>query len=241
MQFYIAFRLGYNHAQREMIVRRIESFQIFKILADLFADQNVPQEYSDHQKFLCDWLISTACRRQNIELVELAIEMGSSYACAVYALMVMQRRLPRQKQMEAFSLLEEGNTKCCAHCKGALAAFCAFNNAIDDKVRFKFAGSMFNFWSACQSASRGSSIGIGVVAGLLRYFATKSEDDGRPMHISPDNEFLSVRFPELTQEILDFFLRSDREPYIDRSTMITMAEELENDLQKHPLRALLRF
>jgi hypothetical protein len=61
------------------------------------------------------------------------------------------------------------------------------------------------------------------------------------MHISPDNEFLSVRFPELTQEILDFFLRSDREPYIDRSTMITMAEELENDLQKHPLRALLRF
>jgi hypothetical protein len=242
MNCFLAFKLGYNHAQREMIIRRIESFQIFKILADSVVSQDVPQEYNDILEFLCDWLISTACRRQNIDLVSQAIEMGSYPACAVYALMVMQRRLPQREQMEALELLRDGNAQCCAHCLGALAVFCAFNGAIDLRLRIRFGGDIFSqFWLACRSASKGSQIGMAGVAKLLRFFATTSDYTRDYLMVDPNNEFLKSRFPELIKETLEFFQRTDREPYLCRGNMEFMAEELEKDLSGSYLKALLRF
>jgi len=252
MQFYTAIELGYNHAQREMIIRRIESFQIFKVLADLFADQNVPQEYRDHQKFLCDWLISTACRRQNIELVELAIEMGSSRASAVHALMVMQRRLPEKEQMEALELLRDGNKKCCAECMGGLAAFCAFNSAIDPKLRMRIVGPLHSqYMLACRSGLRGSLIGTAVVANLLISFANTFDERGIVVDTEreflkfifwiTENEFLKSRFQDLIEETMKVMQRSDRQPYLYKGVMLKMAEALKNDISGSYLKALLRF
>lgn len=247
MKFYIAMKLVTNQAHQQCLIRYIESFQIPKILADSFASQDVPQEYIDHLKFLCDWLISTACRRQNIDLVKQAIEMGSYRARSVLSLMVWQRCLPQEEQIEALHLLREGNQLCNADCMGGLAVCCAFNGAIDLRFRIRFGGGTIicQFWLACRSAAQGSPFGKKAVAKLLRFFASTLDDRGRPLEISPENEFLRSRFPELTQEILDFFLHSDREPYIDPSTMIAMAKELEQELQRqllgNPLLALLRF
>lgn len=249
MQFFIAMKLVTNRAHRQCLIRYIESFQIRKILADSFASQDVPQEYNDHLKFLCDWLISTACRRQNIDLVKQAIEMGSYPAArAVYSLMVMQRRLPQEKQIEALHLLSEGNQLGSADCTGGLALFCAFNGAIDRNLRIKLGGGTIicQFFSACRSAKEGSPFGKKAVAKLLRFFANTKDDRGRPLEISPENEFLRSRFPELMKETVDFFYRyTDREPYIHQPNMLKMAEELEQELQQqllgNPLLALLRF
>ena len=245
MQFYIAIKLGRNRAHWQCLIRYIESFQIRKILADSFS-QDVPQEYNDHLKFLCDWLISTACRRQNMDLVKQAIKMGSYPASAVLALIVMHRRLPQKEQMEALSLLREGTGQSCHDCQGALAIFFAFNPNLNPRVSMQLGGGILRqFWLASESAAFDSYFGRVAVAKLLRFIANTSDDRGRPLQISPENEFLRIRFPELMNETLQFFQSTDRDPYIHRADMLEMAEELEQELQQqllgNPLQALLRF
>lgn len=228
MQFFIAMKLGANRNQLQYLIRYIEVFQIRKILADSFIYQDASQQYQEHFKFLLEWLILTGCKRYQLEYLELAIELGSYPARAFYAIIVMNRRLGKEAQQQAFALLQRGNAICCPHCTGALALFFAFNTSISPRERNK-GGETIDCWffQAIISASRGSWIGEILVGKLLEIYASSSDDAGRPLRLK-SNDFLQTRFPNF------------REPYIDQSIMLSMAKELKEGLDTDP-RVLLRF
>jgi hypothetical protein len=222
MQFFLAMKLADNRNQRHYLTRCIEVFQIRKILADSFIYQNTSQQYEEHFKFLLEWLILTGCKRYQLKYLELAIELGSYPARAFYAIIVMNTRLGKEFQQQAFAILQRGNAICCPHCTGALALFYAFNTSISARDRNK-GGATIDCWffQACISASRGSWIGKRLVVKLLEVYASSSDDAGRPLRIN-SNDFLKNRFPNF------------REPSIDRSSMLSMAEDLENELRADP-------
>ena len=222
MQFFIAMKLGGNRNQRRYLIRYLEVFQIRKILADSFIYQDASQQYQEHSKFLLEWLILTGCKRYQLEYLELAIELGSYPARAFYAIIVMNRRLGKEAQQQAFALLQGGNAICCPHCTGALALFFAFNTDISPRERNK-GGATIDCWffQACISASRGSWIGKRLVVKLLEVYASSSDDAGRPLRIN-SNDFLKNRFPDFCK------------PSIDRSRMLNMAEDLKNELRADP-------
>jgi len=228
MQYFIATKMSDNPIHQQYLIRHIESFQIFKILANSFIYQNASQQYEKHFEFLLEWLILTGCKRYQLEYLELAIELGSSPARAYYAIIVMNRRLEKEFQQQAFALLKGGNAIGCPHCIGALALFFAFNTSISPKERSK-GGATIDCWffQAIISASRKSWIGETLVGKLLEIYASSSDDAGRPLRIK-SNDFLQTRFPNF------------REPSIDRSIMLSMAKELKEGLETDP-RVLLRF
>lgn len=228
MQFFLAMKLGGNRNQRQYLIRYIEVFQIRKILTDSFIYQDASQQYQEHFEFLLEWLILTGCKRYQLEYLELAIELGSYPARAFYAIIVMNRRLETRVQQQAFALLQGGNAICCPHCTGALALFFAFNTSISPRERNK-GGATIDCWffQACISASRGSWIGKRLVVKLLEIYASSSDDAGRPLRIN-SNDFLKNMFPNF------------RKQSIDQSMMLSMSEDLENELRADP-DVLLRF